>query len=759
MSLARLDEYSDSDSEDESLRTTPLENDAPNHEILGEMVGVDSSTTPIQEDEAQSIEGAPEQLDQSTAQQTWADAVRNSGENPTQQMQVDTTQVSTTHAPPDPSVEWWDDCAKGERTWHRTLLKEHTQYGEDVWGRWARSRYWLCGNIKEGSLVIPWSDTEFLHLLRDEGRCELEGKRLDGTTISKLRGLTVPATPSEEEMADWERAMERNPKIGDVLDLHGLSVPGCAIGPGCRVAAGEYSGFVLRILGGVEPLALVRSTANERKPKQSDRDLFDVLTPEYTNDSDHDVPLARLKRHLCGRPSRLRDDDRVEVVDGTHTGKSGRVASMEGTYGGALVTIEGDEEGPIEVDMTCVRRSFCKGDIVNVVFGPWKGVRGIIVDDREHGRMLEAGGIETAGAALPERPTLAEVVEGRRGPGVLGVLQEDLDFDLAAPHPLEEGGAPEVVGRQHRVLTEPEIQRRQRQTWEAFQGRDVLITFPHREKGRGGEVRGYRLEAAPPEDPFFFPAVLAVRAQAFNETWEIPEDQLVDPESRLPLRRARQVFRWPKLLQFGWTDPLKDNTLPARVSTPEPDEPVDDVLWAPRRPPPTVGDDGGLWLCCPNLANKRIDVEVILKTVGRVTGFQKAAAGKAGFIEVGPHGIGRCDVNKPVVVYGLGAKGDKIKLEPRWLKPMRRTLNPPLVTEDLCITSVCGRVVIIGPDAGGDNSRLGEYGETVPSPPAGTDAVMVRFALPPTESRVYHKASLCRSTNLDGVSTLRTFFV
>ncbi|KAJ7148978.1 hypothetical protein C8R43DRAFT_952222 [Mycena crocata] len=55
--------------------------------------------------------------------------------------------------------------------------------------------------LKEGSLVIPWSDTEFLHLLRDEGRCELEGKRLDGTTISQLRGSGENAPRASDKYA------------------------------------------------------------------------------------------------------------------------------------------------------------------------------------------------------------------------------------------------------------------------------------------------------------------------------------------------------------------------------------------------------------------------------------------------------------------------------------------------------------------------------------------------------------------------------
>ncbi|KAJ7809305.1 hypothetical protein B0H14DRAFT_2608196 [Mycena olivaceomarginata] len=115
------------------------------------------------------------------------------------------------------------------------------------------------------------------------------------------------------------------------------------------------------------------------------------------------------------------------------------------------------------------------------------------------------------------------------------------------------------------------------------------------------------------------------------------------------------------------------------------------AVWALQWQPPLEGEDTGLWLCLPELAFKRLDVQVI----GIATLKLKKISATVRNCE------GHKDAKK-VDVCSIGKNGT--------MHPIDKTCVKPLRTDDEGhpLGETAQRIVVIGPDAEGSSSRPGE---------------------------------------------------
>ncbi|KAJ7603350.1 hypothetical protein DFH06DRAFT_1350295 [Mycena polygramma] len=176
-------------------------------------------------------------------------------------------------------------------------------------------------------------------------------------------------------------------------------------------------------------------------------------------------------------------------------------------------------------------------------------------------------------------------------------------------------------------------------------------------------------------------------------------------------------------------------------------------------PPRDIGEDTGHWLRQKELVGKRIDIKIegvagCLAQYGRIV-TQKVLGyeGKRGFVKI-DHPLSVAEIEKKLLECRTIPMHHPAKVPPASIKPYRLA-EPDALGIAHCISSVVGRVIIIGPNVHGVTDRVGQYAESVPSAPAHaplpTPIVEVRFPLtlsgerPPNEE--YHLESLCRALN------------
>ncbi|KAJ7669177.1 hypothetical protein DFH06DRAFT_1321204 [Mycena polygramma] len=169
-------------------------------------------------------------------------------------------------------------------------------------------------------------------------------------------------------------------------------------------------------------------------------------------------------------------------------------------------------------------------------------------------------------------------------------------------------------------------------------------------------------------------------------------------------------------------------------------------------PPRDIGEATGHWLQPKELVCKRIDIKIegVVGCLKQVIGYE----GKRGFVKLA-HPLSVQDIEKKLLECRTVPMHHPAKVPPVSIKPYRLS-EPDSSGTAHCISSVVGRVIIIGPNIHGVTDRVGQYAETVPSAPAHaplpTPIVEVRFALTPSGERPpneeYHLESLCRALNV-----------
>ncbi|KAJ7692810.1 hypothetical protein B0H14DRAFT_3531377 [Mycena olivaceomarginata] len=258
--------------------------------------------------------------------------------------------------------------------------------------------------------------------------------------------------------------------------------------------------------------------------------------------------------------------------------------------------------------------------------------------------------------------------------------------------------------------------------------------------------------------------LVTIREELTNHRVEgIPIESVYHQFTTLPLTKARFLPR-DILLGRGAFPVFAIEPSPPRPRTPCPDS-SDEPLWgstpppepqgeplqgssrppqlegeplqASSHPPQLEGEITGEWMCIPDLAHKRVDVQVvgIKQLPGRVSQTMLALEGKFGYLLLaGPASI----VDKKIEVFGVGKHGTKHAIDRTCIKPRRQD------DIDRRLWEITERVVVLGPNVHSDTRRKGHYAQTIPylQHTYGPDVVGVKFegGGPPD---FFHMSSLC----------------
>ncbi|KAF8176754.1 hypothetical protein K438DRAFT_1770522, partial [Mycena galopus ATCC 62051] len=157
------------------------------------------------------------------------------------------------------------------------------------------------------------------------------------------------------------------------------------------------------------------------------------------------------------------------------------------------------------------------------------------------------------------------------------------------------------------------------------------------------------------------------------------------------------------------------------------------------------GEDTGQWLALPQLAHKRIDVQVVgVNKLRRPSATMLALEGKFGRLLIdNPIPPDKSKVN----VYAVGKNGLKHAIDRTCIKPRRQGDGGESLWE------MTARVVILGPDVHEKSSHIGEYGQTMPSVrhPYGRGVVPIQF-LGEDDYNYYYETMLSSAKNEKGTT-------
>ncbi|KAJ7103279.1 hypothetical protein B0H15DRAFT_204781 [Mycena belliarum] len=647
--------------------------------------------------------------------------------------------------------------------------------------------------------------------LGTDGMALVQERLRDGWTMDEV--VTPEPAPLDEEIALWDRVAGTDPALLSARNPE--RVAAMALEPGCRVVVdtdhellGGRSGFITHIRdadeGQEDYVAVVRSSILGTPLAQSDPDIYAQLAAKDSVIAveDFEVPLKHLKLHLFSSPRCVKLLDRVIVAQGEFKRETGRVCHID--WMGpeeAEVSIVVEQGCERRVGMWQILRYFLPGDVVQVVAGTYQGTVGMILSENETGGVeIFAGTANRAVGEPGSMPTLFQVLKvqlefaqgdgdetmwggltlpsssGETWPAVAGTGEEpeEVPTSLHPARALSTAELDELTHKRERARKKAEEDKRKEEEeahiladWHKMLGRlrdtevivvgttDGMGSKQHGMKGRVGVIRDAHV-VGQGED---WELVCTVRDEKANVTWQVPEKQLRHRWTGLNLRQWNIVSPWMTELKWNWWKE-GDGAAP-RAQTPPMNSQEDMDVQPPPAGAPEIGNDGGCWLCLPKLKGKRVDVLVLKKQRGRVTGIQADSAGKWGYIEL-RDALTEGQLNNPITVR-MGHAGRRVRLAPHWLVPMRTTICPPITMVNVSIAQWCGRVVIIGPSVTGNKARMGEYAQTVPQ--VGEDIVWVQFERAPGESArseaagdFYNVQSLCRAQNQDGVDTKATRF-
>ncbi|KAJ6461304.1 hypothetical protein DFH09DRAFT_1114305 [Mycena vulgaris] len=592
--------------------------------------------------------------------------------------------------------------------------------------------------------------------------------------------VVVPgAVPTLEEIALWSTTVAET-----FLRKVPSPLPGTALVAGTRVVVvgGEHrgkTGFIAQVINSVGRLLVSRCGTTI---VQSDPQLYETLAkPTGEGDDAEFVSLADMRRQILGFPSRLALFDRVLVKgDERSGGEGGRVSWIASDGVDPHVGFVTPDGRKLDVPMSHLRRDFQVGDLVEG--GPGRFRRRYRCTPSV---WVQRGAREGKQAAQENAP---DADEAHPGYEMVGVLPDQIDFaEEDADGNTEWAQARAVVGPDNRqgetLARRISDQDRRRKEQKAMAGRCFASERRKREENAADEERQRGVEelellkrmaegrrnkeerveegedeekkeedkektGEAGEEDGARGLEFTVREEAGLRTWIVAEHHL--------RHREGVPFKWQ-----WWRSSTALGPPPG--TPPHPGIQDGGTEWIPDaeecapRPPaaalPEIGlDDGGVWLCIPRLKGKRGGW------------FQAGAAGQSGYIEI-EEALTEAQLNNPITVR-VGEAAKRIRLEPRWLAPMRRTLCPPLTLVDGSIAHSRGRVVIIGPSNTGGRDRMGDYGETIPErPESAGELVWVRFPRGEGQSdpnggmACFPVGSLCRAYNQDGVLTKATRFI
>src|ERR1700761_9638112 len=184
------------------------------------------------------------------------------------------------------------------------------------------------------------------------------------------------------------------------------------------------------------------------------------------------------------------------------------------------------------------------------------------------------------------------------------------------------------------------------------------------------------------------------------------------------------------------------------------------------------GEETGLWLAHYQLIDKRVDVFAVTpqeledinrripqlkkgrKINGKTVEMSRRERTRAGYLVPLTEGV----PPSKVPGWSLWCKfppSSNAKMCVITLRPCRQTDIDREHPVAKCISTVRGRVIIIGPDVEGNDARLGDYAETIPGED-GLPTTLVNVRFPKTRdiqgnivqpTGRYHLVCLCRALN------------
>ncbi|KAJ6470359.1 hypothetical protein C8R45DRAFT_1104790 [Mycena sanguinolenta] len=247
--------------------------------------------------------------------------------------------------------------------------------------------------------------------------------------------------------------------------------------------------------------------------------------------------------------------------------------------------------------------------------------------------------------------------------------------------------------------------------------------------------------------------MLSIGKERSNEVVEnVLIEQVVHEFTMLPLSQARWL---PKKILCGQTKPRVPPS--HRGAFPNDEPPVQ----RPPTPPNPIGaeplkisgEDDGQWLSMPDLADKRLDVKVVglPQLPVRLSKVMLDLEGTFCHVLIGAPPVSSND--KVVEVCGAGRTSRKFKIDRSCIKPRREGDDKERLAQ------VETRVVVIGPDIKFEGTRLGQYGQTVPSWPHhyGEGVVPVKFEQ--GAGGFFHESSLCMAKNVKIMKDNKVFDV
>ncbi|KAJ6472209.1 hypothetical protein C8R47DRAFT_1296982 [Mycena vitilis] len=508
------------------------------------------------------------------------------------------------------------------------------------------------------------------------------------------------------------------------------------------------------------------------------------------------VPVGRLRLHALATIRTIAVGDRVLAVGGHAQGVSGRVASISEL--GTVTVSPTDGMESLEVETAHLQRQFRVGDIVEVnrrFRNVSKGTVGFITEVSTGGFVhLFRQPVSHLLSAMKRTPPDGIVdSESKDAPmlndPVIYVPTTHLDFALLEDNGLAVHSSVSPVVRQELDTHSREWEQMKMSTGLSYIGCEIMVAGRQGDKMDGatsfarkglfGTVFGYKFIQPPSKKTrakgmkdgrtSAGPDVeLHVRYDGSLETVPVRMNQVVERFSRLSLEHVVQLrgmynimakHRQSEKNKGGVEERIEDRPLiapkDAWFETSREPEPLGHIYGPPR----DIGEATGHWLAQKNLVGKRIDIKIegvpgCLAQYGRkITGRVLKFEGQRGFVKI-DHPLSVAKIGKELLECRTVPMHHPAKVPPPSIKPYRLA-EPDLSGTAHCISSVVGRVIIIGPNVHGYTQRIGEYAETVPTAqalaPLPTPIVEVRFPLLPNGERPpnedYHLESLCRALN------------
>ncbi|KAJ7813202.1 hypothetical protein B0H14DRAFT_3478235 [Mycena olivaceomarginata] len=470
-----------------------------------------------------------------------------------------------------------------------------------------------------------------------------------------------------------------------------------------------------------------------------------VITP--TNES-IDISLAQLKCHGLDLCYNFRIHDRVRVVSGgLYIGATGGVEQIDGPFltiailnnteviGATLPSTMSNGAKVFIISIVHVTRQWAIGDSVCITRGENENRRGVIFHLHQDG-FLQLYDVNTtfSDEEFESNTTTDQPVSSALPFSLPDKSQRDFQgIEVMVARPAEftvRTGVPNapqgIINVPHKgfigiIIGDFDSQEHSNCLKKAAldslacQAEEVNCgKQPHHKSRTGKLLKPEELTYTRLQDPDVAGIIVTIRGDDSLETVHVPIEHDDETLGGGPLFSVRYSLR-----DAGAYTTLQSTcghlSRAPSAATPKQDQLLSDLQLPPQRmrqyglcSGSPRSKDTGLWLCLPELAFKRLDMQVIgvatLK-LKKISAAVRNCEGRKGWV-LPTSAIPRDP--KKVDVYSIGKNGTMHSINKTCVKPLRTD------DEGHPLGETAQRVVVISPDAEGSSSRPGEYAQVVP---------------------------------------------